>query len=253
MTLRDYIDEITMRLSRLAIDRVIADTEIIGYINRARQYVFKQTYALMPERYTKLKSISTGGTLATNKNGVNSYKFELPSDFVVDYVVWVQYLNDGRTYRPQARKAENQEFYSVGSHNWVKPSKYNPVYYIDSDQTFSNVYGKKAYINISLGDSLFDTPTVNGSKIDVLYVAALNDLQLWSNTGATVQEQEITIPEEYDELIIINALMMCLREINVLQSNENVKLEYEFLTKMTKTLSEQMLLKYQVDIPSKGV
>jgi len=251
MTLRDYIDEITMRLSRLAINRTLGDTEIIGYINRARQLVFKQTYSLIPERYTKRKVISTGGQTPNNDNGINSLRLELPSDFVVDYVVWVQYLNNGITYRPQSRKVENQEFYNVGTHDWIKPTKHSPVYYIDSEQTLNNIYGKKYYINITLGGSLFDSASTNSSTVEVLYVAALNDLQLWAITG-TVQEQETTIPAEYDELIIINALMMCLREINVLQSNENVKLEYDFLTKMTKTLSEQMILKYQVDIPSKG-
>lgn len=259
MTTKEYIDEIKLRLNRTEVQLQMDDPQILTYINMARRQIQRLTMGLFPERYGQKVTINliTGSTLevdwAMASNYINMpanvWSASLPTDFITPVLVILHWVNtvSGVTYRSEARQMTKTEMFNIQQSAWDSPNIWDPVYTIDRDMILSqggDVY--KIYISgLELGNTtlqtLFDiSTTVN---LEVWYVGAIMNLD-WLDT-------ELTIPPDFEELVIYYAMTYCLLNMNDNQAIVLVEAERDNLEKMLQQNYELDKLKKVVFIPSK--
>lgn len=244
MIAREYIDEVKLRLPRTFVIKYLSDPLILSYINKARRDVQRYLMAIKPERYGKIVSIEVEEGDAVDSLALSStyndyqstiYAIEMPTDFIIPYIVHLSYLNsDGVTRLSECRQVPKREMYNVQKHSWVAPRKHNPIYAVERKQ--ENELGNTGeFLYLGGFDSgaaatIFDDYTINAI---VWYVAALDDLTLSQSGGS--YDDDVTTPLDVEELVIMFAMVSCLQNIGTQLSPQSVKLYLEFTKNLIKS------------------
>lgn len=222
MTIKSYIDEIKVRLYRAGIQEFTNDSMLATYINRARRDVQSHSIGLREERYGKIYKTTIDNTNAINTlistvNNtyndvpVNQYIVPLPNDVLDIKVVTIDYSINGTLRQAEARKVELSELQRVSESAWVRPKIEAPIYARELPYTETNLPaptnlggGYVIYVSgldVSNTQALFDISDNSVVNVKVYYTSALSELELFPTP-----DDEITIPPELEELVILTAL-----------------------------------------------
>jgi hypothetical protein len=155
----------------------------------------------------------------------------------------IDYDNDTRpTFNYEARRLDRRELFTLQRHIWNGATIHSPVYGVDKQITEDRPYLYFAgtdYVKDGEERNLVDDVTNSGFKIEVWYIAALNELEQVPEDNPTLTpDREIRIPYEFEELIIINSLIDCFQKIDAPQAMESIATEKEQLTALVSEYYE---------------
>lgn len=244
MTIKEYIDEIKIRLSRIGITRDLDDMTLATYVNRARQQVQRFVMPITPDRYGKRKTFTIDGTTSedndykvsigySNKT-VDYWRFPLPDDYIDAEVCILEWEIDEVIYRSEARQATKFELFNNSVNAFNVPSNHRPVYTTENLLAHSNLgypltwSGKHFYISPGNITDLIAKAT--NIKVELWYKHSIYDLDYWLNDNDQVT------PYYLDELVINFACQLCLRNISDERSIDSVEAESGILKKMIQEL-----------------
>ena len=204
-----YIDEIKLRLIRLMVVMEMNDSEFVMYVNQARQDVQRLTLHSHRERYGKICQLSVG-TIDQIYSIRRPYTapqiplvaFQLPVDLIEIFAV--QY-SEGELLTTEARRYDLRELYNVGMHSWNYPTRYRPVY------TIIDNYPLYAPLSTMLFSAGQDTQA--DADITIWYTAAVQGLDLYDAGFNYGVDNDITIPMELEELVILYAMRSVMQRI----------------------------------------
>lgn len=209
MTLPQYIDEIKLRLIRLMVVMEMNDSELIMYINQARQDVQRLTIGSHRERYGKSTFVTAGVVDPVysiqrpyGQSQALVYACRLPTEFIE---MWAVTYQVGELQRTEARRYDMRELYTIGMHNWNMPTPLRPIYSV-LDNYANNL--PDSTMLFSIGQALNEE-----ASIQIWYTAAVQGLDLYDagfNYGA---DNDISIPTELDELVVLYAMRTVMQRI----------------------------------------
>lgn len=257
MTIKEYIDEVKIRLTRIGVARDIDDIFLATYINRARQQAQRFVMPITPDRYGKVRRYNLTG-LANDIDQPTSYvgkdvqywRLDLPDDFldVHSCIVEWQLASNSTIYRAEARQATKFEMYNSAMNPYTSPMRIRPVYILENvlnDPVVMNDPGKTILISAGDNDSLeLDT---NYIECQLWYVHSLYNLDYWLNDNDQVT------PYYLEELVINFAIQMALRNINDEKALDAVDAEVKALEKLVKELYIVKTDMVQQFMPSKEI
>src|SRR5574343_176845 len=174
LTVKQYVDEIKLRLRRFDVVLSLDDATIQTLLNRARREVQATTLGLMEYRYGRILvmpiTIVAAGTnppgynlnpninasgvseqittiTALNRasfNPVTIWQTYLPADFIDATGVIMHYLLPNSTsptvtWNFAMRRVDKRELFTVQSHSWNPPTIVSPTYAIEKNSTDSTV------------------------------------------------------------------------------------------------------------------
>jgi len=241
---KEYIDDIKLRCSRLSVNLELDDPTILTIINAARKKTQQATLALFPERYGKIVLLDVADlVLDTRSSGFNPthnyqidvYSIPLPTDFIDAHVVKLRFQLDGEfpvdsgvthtntTYNMEARRYDKRELYKVLMQSHNRPTIYSPIYSIErnpvsvSNGTATNTGTGYNLLIAGLDTAsgyLFSEPeyVADTGRIEVWYTALVSELEEFPTLGAPA-DQEVTIPAEFEEMVMLNAMVACMQKV----------------------------------------
>lgn len=249
MTGKGYIDEVKLRLDRNSVSMELNDPMILSFINKGRQNVQRMTMDLMPERWGKIY-IPASPILATDIDAslaivqgyggvVNQiHTMNLPTDFLAPYTVFLTYTKDGVLYRSEARRMQRQEMYDANRNAWTVATPENPIYTVDRPTTTNRLLISGLITN---NVSLFNIAT--NVKPEVWYLAAIDSLDR--------ADTDAVIPYEFEELVILYAMLYCLQTVNDMMMKDSIQGEINTLETNYKTRYAVQLTRQSTLLPSK--
>jgi hypothetical protein len=258
MDAKDYVDEVKLRLSRHDVALDLDEPTVLMYVNEARQAVQRSTMNFYPSNYGKRFNMTAGAGGANWTLGrsvgfsargatitVESYKATLPTDVIdlvsvqTQHTIQVQVTNPNpppatitqaqtRTY--EARRVDFREMFNVMQHSFNRPTPQTPIYAIETN----TVTGDKV-LHLSVGQGKAQNGA--GTGVVIWYVAALAPLDLTPNPTI-----EMYIPWQFQEMVVMGAMVSCLQRIQANDHLPSVKAElqaYESLKADLYTTSKQ--------------
>lgn len=219
MTVKNFIDEIKLRLSRIVSGIEVNDYELVDMINNHRLAVQRATIPYLYNRYGDIINIPfNAGTLDTdmiNQNyvaGINYvvYQYNLPDNFIQPINLIFQHrINDNETIRREARQISEREIYTVLLHDWIQPSYDNPVYATKqySVTIAPELPGSNKLIVGFTYDSNLGDPTTWLGGWQLWYVRALDMLD-YDN------DLEFTLSPDLEQLVILEVIKNILQDIS---------------------------------------
>lgn len=251
MTAREYIDDIKLRLLRYGVDADLNSELILTFINKARRSVQRILLPLYPERFATIFTVThSAGNINNNlsltsntaMSYVNSdvYTYALPSWFIDSYEVIVRWnsILHGGVWTSRARRFSQQEMNTVLSNTWNAAVMEDPMY-------SSEFVGNQPFLNIS-GLTPIQADASGNVSIDIYSIVALSSLED-VNTGG-VSDTETVIPSFAEEIVIYEAMLLCLEVLNQPVAYQMVEQEKSFVESSivmnygTKRQREEVLL-----------
>lgn len=240
-TAKEYIDDVKLRCSRLSVNLELDDPTILTFINASRKRVQQSTIALYPERYGKIVRLDLGNAVAsTNSYAFNPtygyvidvYSIPLPTDFIDAHVVILRFVldgifqdttYDGITFNNECRRFDKRELYKVLTQTHNRPTIISPAYSIERNivnvsagvETNSGTgYNLLiAGLTTSAGSLMSESAFVSG-EVEVWYTALISELEEFpSATPGVVSDREVTIPAEFEELVMMHSMVMCMQKV----------------------------------------
>ena len=241
---KEYIDDIKLRLSRLDVKLELDNPSILTILNAARKTVQASTLALYPERYGKVVRIDFGNLVAVTDGevvnpitsvNIEQYTAPLPDDFIEAHVVIMRYVLNGNltgiglgtytnvTFNRECRRFDKRELFNIQQQSRNQPTILAPVYAIERNVvSFTAGVATAAVANYNLiisgvnfgtgSDTLIATAT--SGELEVWYTAMVPELEEFiSTTPGALSDIELSIPVEFEELIIAHAMIGCLRKV----------------------------------------
>ena len=281
MNAKEYIDEIILRASRLDVNLELDSPTILTFLNRARRDVQKGTMSLFPERYGKITEIaitsgmaqSSGVVKDINGRAYTIFEVPCPNDFIDPWVVILRYKVNGTVpgasvawtnaiFNSECRRVSQREIYGVQTQQWNKPTIQNPVYSVESknvDQMTTNTHNYPyLYIcglDMDKDKTIFHadySSIITDVKLELWYVAALPDIEdTPTDLIGSVPDDEITIPPDFDELVIYNTLMYCLQKVNAGAAYDLVSAERQSINQILEQAYADTKNKMSSLLPSK--
>lgn len=245
-TAKEYIDDVKLRCSRLSVNLELDDPTILTFINASRKRVQQSTIALYPERYGKIVRLDVAdAVVSTNSYAynptygyiINIYSFALPNDFIDAHVVKLRYKLNGTfqdtaytnvTFNNEARRYDKRELYKLLTQTHNRPTILAPAYAIER-----NIVTVSAGVESNSGSGyslllagldtasgyLPDEAAYDSGEIEVWYTALVSDLEEFpSATPGVVSDREVTIPAEFEELVMMHSMVACMQKVRAAES-----------------------------------
>jgi hypothetical protein len=253
MTAQNYIDEVKLRIDRNSVAMDLSDPMILSYVNRAREEVQRMSLPLYPERYGKIQDITLTDTedpyfkIEGSYSGIDIglIQADLPNDTIDVHMVFLRYILDGVTYRNEARKMEKKEVYQSNMGAWSSGTASEPLYSVDKT---GNTY-RLILAGLKNKVSLFTEAT--GITAEVWYTAALPSIENSTVADLTLADIEVSIPVELEEAVVLNAILLCLENINAEVAKEVVNQEIIYMNKTINNRYQTKLAQESQLLPSK--
>ena len=128
----------------------------------------------------------------------------MPADYIQESAVNIKETGGGWW---AARKVTKQELYQGPRNSWVIPTKREPMYYIEKNPANANYV-----IGVSNGDNI-----IKPEEVEVWYNRALKYLQSYNAAlpaGNDMSDPEVVMSYEFEELVIYQAMLDCLKKMN---------------------------------------
>jgi len=255
MTAREYIEDIYLRLLRYGVDTNLNSELILTYINKARQSVQKLLLPVYPERFASvitlpissgnlntdlsLTSIQTGGY-----TDINVHTFQLAPPIIDIYEVsatWTSFIHNG-TWSVRAREFSHKEMFATLSHSWnfAGMEELGYVYEMVDAIPFIHI----ADLSQAISDN-----TNNDVVVNIYATVAISDLE--DVNAAGISDVETVIPSFVEELVIYEALLMCLELLNQKTVYDIVSQEKQIIEKALITNYVVKQQRKEVLLPSK--
>lgn len=280
-TIKRFQDEIKLRLNRLSVDINLDDEAIVSQINLARADLFRFTKNIFPERYGMITRInltpamlesslavqyrqSVGGTY--QNISMVPYKIPLPINFVEPWVVIYRRVEEEDTpINVECRLVDRKELRNIITHRWNKPSQDTPVYLCETkfeDEITSAANNMALHNNLGQTFNNPDSMLIYGidkltdllsSLVEIWYIAKLPTLEAatdYTVSTPPANEQEISIPSEFDELLIVMATVNCLRKVNALEIAQVMEAEKQILMNVFSESHKIMHERKTIFLPS---
>lgn len=245
-TAKEYIDDIKLRCSRLSVTLELDDPTILTFINASRKRVQQSTIALYPERYSKIvklditNAVPSANSYAYNPTygyTINIYSLDLPDDFIGAHVIKLRYKLNGTfqstaftnvTFNNEARRYDKRELYKLLTQTNNRPTILSPAYAIER-----NIVTVSAGVESNSGNGyvllLAGLDTSNGylpdevayvsGEVEVWYTALVSDLEEFpSATPGVVADREVTIPAEFEELVMMHTMVACMQKVRAAEA-----------------------------------
>jgi hypothetical protein len=245
-TAKEYIDDIKLRCSRLSVTLELDDPTILTFINASRKRVQQSTIALYPERYSKIvklditNAVPSANSYAYNPTygyTINIYSLDLPDDFIDAHVIKLRYKLNGTfqstaftnvTFNNEARRYDKRELYKLLTQTNNRPTILSPAYAIER-----NIVTVSAGVESNSGNGyvllLAGLDTSNGylpdevayvsGEVEVWYTALVSDLEEFpSATPGVVADREVTIPAEFEELVMMHTMVACMQKVRAAEA-----------------------------------
>ena len=243
MTVKEYIDEIKLRLNRLGVTKSLNDALILSYLNKARRDVQIATMSIMPERYGRrdVIQLSLGNNTFPDPDTmqhlyhptmpIDVYRFRIPADYI-EIVSLV--LSGYELGRREARKLVKPELHNIKTHGFNLPVWDRPIYVHEFKQQdyFANVDNWCYIAGVRKGQSLiFDIDLI---AVEIWAIVALADFDMKT-------EQEPVLSPDLEEYAIKQAMLYCTHDV------EHVAL-YQSLKAQTEQYGETIMQNYTMMI-----
>jgi len=247
-TMATYIGEVTSRLNRYQVGIELDPGFLQMLVNRSRQDVQAAVLNVVPERFSRV-STPTGWSEETDMQktvgGVvrRVYSVALPNDYMDDVVV--RRIDGEEIY--EARELSKRELYQVMGTTWNAPSARSPVYAIEKSPT-SPTYT----LYVSFGET-----AVTDSSVEVWYLALLPYMQVDSlNAGgdpsvSPVPDTEVPIGWDYEELVVLLAMVKVAQTSGFTQAAELVRAEIDQAVRMMELNYERSIDREKLELPSR--
>lgn len=268
-TAKEYIDDVKLRCSRLSVNLELDDPTILTFINASRKRVQQSTIGLFPERYGKIIRLDlANAVISTNSYALNPtfayvidvYSLALPTDFIDAHVAILRYKLNGTfqstaytnvTFNNECRRFDKRELYKVLTQTHNRPTILSPIYSIER-----NIVGVSAGVETNSGTgynlliaglttaagSLMSESAYVSGEVEVWYTALVSELEEFpSATPGVVADTETTIPAEFEELVIMNSMVMCMQKVRAADTitmevmSELADYEQEIMSQYTVT------------------
>ena len=257
MTAAEYIDEIELRLLRLGVVLDISEPMVLTYVNRARRLVQNISSQYLPERYAEIVGINVSAAQYARDfvSGVwhlgtqEVYDIALPDNIIDVWVVIVEYLSEGITYRNEARNLSKYEMQNVLRNAWRAPALYSPIYCIERHNDVGT-YAWHLYLSglrLDTTTTLFDVST--SINAELWLTETLPEIEDYNLTGG--DDPEGVIPASLEELVIYYALLYCLQNMNMTMAYNTVLAETRFFEDALKEQYDILFAKQETLLPSK--
>ncbi len=215
--MKQYIDEVSNRLSRYTVQLELDPGTIEMLVNGARRNVQMATLQMFPERYSAIINLDdVSGNSSTIQPAYSTtialrtpvtytsevYKMQLPDDFISMEVVLVSGSvgEEGPSGLWEARAVTKQELWSTLQNMNTRPKVNDPIYCIEKAPGSA-----RHSIYVSNGDGVLAPADVR-----IWYLKALKYLEEYNATGGDDTEQNISY--EFDEMVVYQAMLMALSE-----------------------------------------
>jgi hypothetical protein len=248
---RTYIEEVKSRVHRYAVASDLTDFEIMTYVNIERKTIQRYVMKAMPERYGRIYTYQISSTpedyLSVNYKNVFMYPAPLPSNFIEELVVKVNWSQDDYPYSRQARKAEHTEIHNISMNSWTVPFILQPIYNIGQRANSSLPLEQDIFIGGLDGttQTLFATADVDTVMVEMWYLAMLDDMEF--NDSETVYIGDL------QELVILQTIMLCLKRISPENSYPILKSEIDQLTMIIQGNYDAIIAERELNLESKQV
>jgi hypothetical protein len=243
MRARDYIDDVKLRLMRNDVMNDLDDATIMTFVNWARRKVQHTTMSLVPERYGKIVELTP---TEVTEEGLNRYL--LPEDCINVYVAYFEYNDEegGDTTISEMRYVTNREIETTLDHDFNGPTLQYPIYTV--------YYGISGVFTRDVLEMSYGSYNLSGDieKIIVYYIAAVNDLEyLQTAVQPLMDDDETVIPAEYDELVVLYAVLYSLQVMQEEVAKTSTEAEIELVVKGLKQEYDKEKARVGMFLPSK--
>jgi len=248
MTLPQYIDEVKLRMIRLAVVMDLNDHEIAMYINQARQDVQRVTLNSHTERYGKIADLDA--KVVDNRYSIVRpygqqsgivYAYELPQDLIDIYVVLYK---ESCELGAEARYYDMRELYGIGMHTWNMPTPIRPIYtVIDNYPT----YAPNSALLFSAGKAVPD-----GAIVTIWYTAAIQGLDIYDTGFNYGADNDGTSPTELNELTILYAIRTLMQRVEAPAAAQSIINQIQVLEAAVVSGYQVEKLKATSLLPSQG-
>ncbi len=242
MTIKEYADEVRLRLERQSVALALDEPTVALLVNRARRDVQNACLSSHPERFGRVQVVDGAAfipraemsvTNPASSRLINVYELPLPQDFIDPVVAILQYIHAGVTYRWEARRADKRELHAVLMQSWNLPTITQPIYVVEREPNDPTPKAFVAGLETG-GGTLFSDAAFTDVKFEFWYTAALNHLELFPNPPSTVSDDESRIPWQFEELVIWTAMTDALQKIEAPKALASVRAEIESLRDLLK-------------------
>jgi hypothetical protein len=241
MTIKQYVDEVMLRLRRYDVSLEIDIQTATLFVDRARREVQMSTVGLYPERYSGIVTptgiAEDAAQSVTNRSTgqpIKLYKGFVPRDIIEPKIVVVLYGSGATESAYEARRVDKRELYNVMRHSWVRPTPITPVYAIEatsSEFSVNETRNSKNLIYIAGPPSItFNTRIFTTLALD--FHDYLPDYE--NGTLSSVEDMETSWM--FTEMVITHALVDCLQKIEAPAALASVKAEQQFYAQMVKEM-----------------
>ena len=252
---KQFVDEVKLRLSRHNVVLSLGEPDILMLVNEARRDVQLSTMGLFREFFGKVLRLDTftiDADLATANQTlgrtVNVWRTVMPIDFIDTYVVNLRYQLNGTiaefggasytnvTFDAPCRRVNKRELFGVQGQSWNTPTLHHPIYAVEKKLTdLANPYSPNyimylAGLDVDGTTTIFDVAEADSVMIEMWYVAALPALEEQpSLVPGSVPDTELAIPHAFEELVILNAMMLCLQKTDNQEAMASVKADQDMM------------------------
>lgn len=283
--MREYIDELFMRLSRYNVAFELDESIAQQLINDARQKVQMSSLYVYPEKYSAITTLDLVpdqqvfneeadlittmprnylGVLAIEEN--QWWRLWLPNDFIEVFSVWIkhdkltvqnapsEYWINPNSQWFEARRVTAREIFQSTTNVITRPRPFLPSYSIqqgawDIERQSGSFSKKYRYlIMISIGLPLADWQP-NSEDVMIYYVRALPYLQLFNREG--LPDVDYAIPFELQEFVIMQASIMAMMRNNAFQQAQLLSVEMEHEIAYLEEQYNLLIDKQQFTLPSR--
>lgn len=265
MNLREYIDELKLRMMRIEVAVNFDDLTLASAINSARKTILLQTLDIYPNLFISDAIFVFSPTEnfdplyfnVVNYQGttLNTYRFQMPSDFIKPVECWLTWKGvDGITEWKQIRIVGKKEFYSSIRHSFNTTHDTTLLGHFDQQITDGLVY-----FTFSLPQTIANDSNNSDFMLTVFYHYLPDDLELYTDIakgdlvvpGTTIADSETVLPTFLEDLVVKQAMVDLLSTIDQANAYQRAKDELNISMQIIKFNKKIEYLRKRSLLPSK--
>ena len=208
-TMRQYLDELKIRLNRKDLADIFNDVQLNRIINRSRRLVQSATldgYQYLYGKTAVYQNINS--ILQTDK--VPHYivrdgyvVLSMPDDLLDVCTVEISYKRKNIERRTEARKVSQEEENRIAKSPWTSMYTISPTYYLRQSDNWQGYEMVVAGINPQ-------SVNISNLKIYINYLYLIKELEYVAlNLSDTSDEMETELPLQLQELVLLYSLLHC--------------------------------------------
>ena len=250
-TMKEYVDEVALRLARYSVVLALDDPTLVTFVSRARRRVQASLLGREPEHFGSVlrESGLTARPELTVQHPMLGYpitvwQVALPTSFLEPVAVYLEYTDDGRTIRDEARRVDHRELHIVQRHSWNYPSPISPVYCVERAPGALNPRGLVSGIDTDAG-------TLAGVTTEWWYTQALDELELFPNAPLPTSDLDPRVPWVFEELVVYETMLDAVQKLHAGEAQQGLQAELELVTQLIGDNYVQALERSGRGLPSR--